>query len=419
MPGVVRNWGEDDSGCPILHVDMDAFFASVELISRPELRGRPVIVGCSQRAVVLAATYEARAFGVHSAMPMTRARRLCPQAVVLPPDHRRYREVSAGVMAVLGETTDLIEQVSIDEAFLDVSGAARRLGSPAAIGRWIRAEVFRRFAVRCSVGVADTMFVAKIASGAAKPDGLLVVPHARTVEFLHALPVSALWGVGERTREALARWGITTVAELAATDQAVVQRAVGGASGAHLHALAWGRDPRRVTPSHTEKSIGAETTFVEDTADLTVLEGHLLRLADRTAGQLRARGFTARTVAVKVRTSDFRTISRSRTLATATDSALEIHAAARDLLRDVDLGGLEVRLVGVRTESLARAAPRQPTLEDAVTGRDEARRRADAVVDEVRAQFGAAAIRPAGTIRGPAADPPGPPTTTTPLGGLS
>lgn len=419
MPGADRDWGEDDSGCPILHVDMDAFFASVELIRRPDLRGRPVIVGGSQRAVVLAATYEARAFGVHSAMPMARARRLCPQAVVLPPDHRRYREISAGVMGVLGETTDLVEQVSIDEAFLDVSGAARRLGPPAAIGRWIRSEVSRRFGITCSVGVADSMFVAKIASGAAKPDGLLVVPHARTVEFLHALPVSALWGVGERTREVLARWGITTVAQLAASDVVEVQRAVGAASGAHLHALAWGRDPRRVTPSHTEKSIGAETTFVEDTADRAVLERQLLALADRTAGQLRERGLAARTVAIKVRTSDFRTVSRSRTPASPVDSALEIHEIARDLLRGVDLGGFEVRLVGVRAEGLARAAPRQPTLEDAVSGRDEARRRADAVIDEVRAQFGAGSIRPAGTLRGRVGDPTRASTTTTPPGGLS
>lgn len=419
MPGAARDWGDDDSGCPILHVDMDAFFASVELIRRPELRGRPVIVGGSQRAVVLAATYEARAFGVHSAMPMARARRLCPQAVVLPPDHHRYREISAGVMGVLAEATDLVEPVSIDEAFLDVSGAARRLGPPAEIARWIRAEVARRFAITCSVGVADSMFVAKIASGAAKPDGMLVVPHARTVEFLHALPVSALWGVGERTREVLARWGITTVAQLAASDLAEVQRAVGAAAGAHLHDLAWGRDPRRVTPSHAEKSIGAETTFVEDTADRTFLERQLLALADRTAGQLRARDLAARTVAIKVRTSDFRTVTRSRTVASPIDSALEIHDVARDLFRGVDLGGLEVRLVGVRAEGLVRAAPRQPTLEDAVTGRDESRRRVDAVVDEVRAQFGAGAIRPAGTIGGRAGRAPGPSTTTTPPGGLS
>lgn len=395
----VGDWGEDDSGCHVLHVDMDAFFASVELIDRPELRGRPVIVGGAERGVVLAATYEARAFGVHSAMPMGQALRRCPQAVVLRPDHRRYREASLRAMAVLGEVTDRIEQVSVDEAFLDVSGAVRRLGRPAHIARWIRAEVTRRLGITCSVGVADCLFVAKIASGAAKPDGMLVVPHARTVEFLHSLPVSALWGVGERTREALARWGITTVAELAHSDPAVLRSAVGAGHGAHLAALAWGRDPRRVTPSHAEKSVGAETTFAHDTDDLVTLERRLLELADRTAGQLRRRGLSSRTVAIKVRTSDFRTLSRSRTLATPTDSALDLHAAARELLRAVDLGGLPVRLVGIRAEQLTADPVRQPTLGEAASGRDEARRRADAVVDEVRAQFGTAAIRPAETLR--------------------
>ena len=223
---VGRDWGEDDTGCPILHVDMDAFFASVELVRRPEVRGRPVIVGGAERGVGVAATYEARAFGVHSAMPMAQARRRCPQAVVLPPDIERYREVSRAVMALFDEVTDLVEQVSIDEAFLDVSGSLRRLGRPLDVARWIRSEVADRLQVTCSVGVADCKFVAKIASGAAKPDGLLLVPHAHTVDFLHTLPGESLWGVGERTREALARWGITTVAELAATALTDVQRAV-------------------------------------------------------------------------------------------------------------------------------------------------------------------------------------------------
>src|SRR5690606_26355262 len=204
-PGLRRDWGDDDEGCPILHVDMDAFFASVELARRPELRGRPVIVGGEGRSVVLAATYEARAFGVHSAMPMTQARRLCPAAVVVPPDHERYREASARVMAVLRDVTPLVEQVSVDEAFLDVSGARRRLGSPTAIAERIRARVHAEQGLTCSVGVAATKFVAKLASGMAKPDGMLLLPRAATVPFLHALPVSALWGVGERTQAALAR----------------------------------------------------------------------------------------------------------------------------------------------------------------------------------------------------------------------
>ncbi|WP_281287191.1 DNA polymerase IV [Actinotalea subterranea] len=394
------SWGEDDEGCSILHVDMDAFFASVELARRPQLQGRAVIVGGEARSVVLAATYEARAFGVHSAMPMSVARRLCPQAVVVPPDHAAYRAASAAVMTLLRDVTALVEQVSVDEAFLDVSGARRRSGSPTAIAEALRARVRQETGLPCSVGVASTKFVAKLASGFAKPDGLLVVPRAATVPFLHSLPVEALWGVGERTREALARWGILTVAQLAEADVAVVQRAVGAAAGAHLHDLAWGKDPRPVVPEHTEKSIGAETTFEVDTRDLAVIEAQLLALADRTAGQLRARGLVSRTVSIKVRTSDFRTMSRSRTLSAPTDVAREIHLAARALLAATELGGLAVRLIGVRAEGLSEVAARQLTLEEAVDDSLGARRRAEQAMDEVRHRFGTSAVRSASVLRG-------------------
>ena len=390
--GLRKDWGDDDAGCSILHVDMDAFYASVELVRRPDLRGRPVIVGGEGRSVVLAATYEARAFGVHAAMPMAHARRLCPRAVVLPPDHRRYAEVSHGVMTVLRDVTALVEQVSVDEAFLDVSGARRRLGSPTAIAALIRARVHAGFDVTCSVGVAATKFVAKLASGMAKPDGMLLVPKAATVDFLHSLPVSALWGVGERTQEALARWGITTVAELARTDVATLQRAVGSAGGAHLHDLAWGRDPRPVTPERQEKSVGAETTFEADLRDAAAIEAHVLAMADRCARHLRAKGLVGRTVSLKVRTADFTTLTRSRTLSAPTDVAAEIFAAARDLLGSVDRRGLAVRLVGVRMEGLAVASGRQLTLEEAADDGAPARRRAEVVADEVRRRFGAEAV---------------------------
>ena len=390
--GLRRDWGTDDEGCDVLHVDMDAFFASVELTRRPELRGRPVIVGGEERSVVLAATYEARAFGVHSAMPMSQARRLCPRAVVVPPDHAAYRAASEAVMAVLRDVTELVEQVSVDEAFLDVSGARRRLGPPVAVARLVRERVRAEVGLPCSVGVASTKFVAKLASGFAKPDGLLLVPRDATVPFLHALPVGSLWGVGERTREALERWGITTVAQLAQADVTTVQRAVGAAAGAHLHALAWGRDPRRVEPERQEKSVGAETTLATDTRDLTALDAHLLALADRCATQLRSRGLLTRTVTVKVRTSDFRTTTRSRTLPVATDVARELHLAARALLAATDLGGLAVRLVGVRAENLLEASARQLTLEEAVADDRGARRRAEAAMDEVRHRFGARAL---------------------------
>ena len=188
----------DDTGCPILHVDMDAFFVSVELLDRPELRGRPVVVGgAGGRGVVAAASYEARAYGVHSAMPMTRARRLCPQAVVLPPDHDKYARMSAAVMEIFRSVTPLVEPLALDEAFIDVSGARRRLGRPAEIARLIREQVAEQQGITCSVGVAPTKFVAKLASARCKPDGMLVVPAARVLEFLHPLPVTALWGVGE------------------------------------------------------------------------------------------------------------------------------------------------------------------------------------------------------------------------------
>ncbi|WP_182113638.1 MULTISPECIES: DNA polymerase IV [unclassified Actinotalea] len=390
--GVKRSWGTDEDGCSILHVDMDAFFASVELLRRPELRGRPVIVGGDTRSVVLAATYEARAYGVHSAMPMARARRLCPQAVVLPPDRAAYLRASTAVMAILRDVTDVVEQVSVDEAFLDVSGARRRLGPPTSIAALIRGHVREQLGLPCSVGIASTKFVAKLASGFAKPDGVLLVPRDATVELLRSLPVGALWGVGERTRDALARWGITTVAQLADADVAVVQRAVGRATGAHLHDLAWGRDPRPVVTERQEKSIGAETTFEQDTAAVDVLEGHLLRLADRCASQLRARGYVARTVSLKVRTEDFTTLTRSRTLGTPTDVGRDLYAAARDLLGGVDLGARRVRLLGVRAEGLGEATARQLTLEEAVDDASDARRRAEQAMDDVRQRFGAGAL---------------------------
>jgi DNA polymerase IV len=404
---VRRDWGDDEEGCSILHVDMDAFFASVELARRPELRGRPVVVGGADRGVVLAATYEARAFGVHSAMPMAVARRACPQAIVVPPDHGRYLAVSQSVIGMLGEVTALVEQVSVDEAFLDVSGARRRLGPPTTIGAGLRRRVLAEHGITCSVGVATTKFVAKLASTHAKPDGMLLVPAASTVAFLRTLPVGALWGVGERTEAALARWGIRTVAELADTDVAVLQAAVGKVSGAHLHDLAWGRDPRPVQPERSERSIGAETTFEHDLRDMDAVQGRVLELADRCAGRLRHQGLLARTVSVKVRTSDFRTVTRARTLGAPTDVAREIYLVARELVSAVDLHGLAVRLVGVRAEGLEprTGAVVQVTLDEAVGQHGEARRRAEEAVDAVRGRFG---------VRSIAMGPLGPRSTTTP-----
>ncbi|PFG42837.1 DNA polymerase-4 [Isoptericola jiangsuensis] len=389
-----RDWGSDEEGAGVLHVDMDAFFASVELARRPELRGLPVIVGGRERGVVLAATYEARAFGVRSAMPMSHALARCPQAVVVRPDHAAYRDVSRGVMEILGEVTAVVEQVSVDEAFLDVTGARRRLGLPSEIGAALRERVRAEHGITCSVGIGRNKLVAKLASTHAKPDGLLLVPRDATVDFLRSLPVGALWGVGEKTEQVLARWGVTTVAELADTDVDVLRAAVGPVTGAHLHDLAWGRDPRPVVAGRAERSVGAESTFEQDVRDLDEVARRLRALSDRVAGRMRRHGVVARTVALKVRTSDFRTLTRSRTLPVPTDVAQELYATARDLLGAVDLRGLPVRLVGVRGENLRERSTlaTQPSIFDVDDPRPTARRDAEVAVDAVRERFGHGAI---------------------------
>ncbi|HEY6422543.1 MAG TPA: DNA polymerase IV [Pseudonocardiaceae bacterium] len=388
----------DDSGCPVLHVDMDAFFASVEVRERPELAGLPVVVAggsnpAGERGVVLSATYEARAFGVRSAMPVARARRLCPLAEFVPPHFPRYAEVSRGVMALFREITPLVEPLSLDEAFLDVGGSVRRLGmSPAGIGEWIRGQVYDAHRVTCSVGVAPSKFLAKLASGLSKPDGLLVVPAGGVLEFLHPLPVSALWGVGQRTAESLHRLGCATVADVATVPLPALRRAVGVASAQHLHELANGKDERRVIPDVPEKSVGAEETFSHDLADRALLRRELLRLVERATAGLRGRGLSGRTVALKVRYPDFTTVTRSRTLAGPTDSAQEVFGVVAGLLDAHLPPGATVRLLGVRVEQLVRgAAAGQLTLDGGHANWPDAERAADAA----RSRFGSAAVRPA------------------------
>lgn len=397
-------FGADDAGCTVLHVDMDAFYASVSLRDRPDLHGQPVVVGGGGgRSVVLSATYEARALGIHSAMPMSRARRVAPQAVILEPDHRLYAEVSRGVMAVFASITPMVEPLSLDEAFLDVSGALRRLGSPTAIGELIRARVHDEQRVTCSVGIATTKFVAKLASTQSKPDGLLVVPADKVIDFLHPLPVGALWGVGERTEEQLTRLGLHTVADLAHTPVATLKRALGPAAGGHLHDLAWGRDPRRVTPHEPEKSVGNEETFAVDIDDPEVIHARLLRLADQVAARLRAAGYVGRTVSIKVRFADFSTITRSRTLRQPTDVGKEIYDTALALYDALGLQRVRIRLVGVRMEGLVEAsvAPEQLALDAPEHGR----RDAEVAVDALRARYGAGAVRPARLVNRRGTDP--------------
>ena len=377
----------------IMHVDMDAFFVSVELRTRPELRGKPVIVGFpGERSVVLSGSYEARAFGVKSAMPMAVAMRMCPQAVVIEPRHKLYYEVSGQLMAIFESITGLVEPLSVDEAFLDVTGALRRLGPPRGIGELIRRRVAAELGITASVGIAETKFVAKIASTRCKPDGLLLIGPDETVPYLHSLPVGALWGVGAKTGEVLAKMGIRTVADVAATPVSSLKKVL-GATGEHVHQLAWGIDPRRVTPVRVEKSIGAEETFATDTDDEALLRRELLRLSHRTAARLRSSGMVARTVALKLRFADFSTVSRSRTVQTPVDSAQLIYAVALQLLESLGSRSMAVRLVGVRAEQLEEAA--RTSLQLSIDRRDENWRAAEQALDEVTRRFGSKSVLPA------------------------
>jgi len=390
----------DDEGCSILHVDMDAFYASASLLSRPELKRTPVIIaGGGNRGVVLSATYEARAFGVAAAMPLARARRLCPQATVVAPDYARYERISTSVMAVFASVTPIVEPLSLDEAFLDVSGALRRLGTPSQIAQQIRDTIADEQGITCSAGVASTKFIAKLASGLAKPDGLLVVPQAEVVSFLHQLPVGALWGVGERTEEALRRLGLHTVADIAHTPLDTLRRALGDNAGPALHALAWGQDTRSVVPTRRERSIGADETFSFDVDDPAYIHRQLLKLSDRTAARVRAAGLVGRTISIKVRFSDFTTITRSKTLRDPTDVSRDIYASARALFDGLGLQRARLRLVGVRMEGLmdSENAPIQGLLDEPAHGwRD-----ADRAVDRASARFGAGAVRPASLVEDP------------------
>lgn len=377
----------------IMHVDMDAFFVSVELRSRPELRGKPVIVGYpADRSVVLSASYEARKFGVKSAMPMAVAARMCPSAVVIEPRHKLYYEVSAQLMAIFGSITDLVEPLSVDEAFLDVGGAIRRLGSPREIGGIIRRRVHEELGITASVGIAASKFVAKIASTRCKPDGLLLIGPDETVAYLHSLPVNALWGVGAKTAEVLARMGIRTVADVAATPPSALKRLL-GASGEHVYRLSWGIDPRPVTPVRLEKSIGAEETFAVDTSDDVLLHRELLRLSHRTAERLRSTGVVARTISLKLRYTDFSTITRSRTVHAPVDSAQLIYAVAVQLLESLGPRAMTVRLVGVRAEQLEDAA--QTSLQLSFDRRDDNWRAAEQALDRVAEKFGSKSVLPA------------------------
>ncbi|WP_173924246.1 DNA polymerase IV [Agromyces sp. Marseille-P2726] len=385
----------DDSATPILHVDMDAFFVSVELLKRPDLRGKPVLVGgTAGRGVVAAASYEARRFGVNSAMPMSLAMQRCPNAIVLRGDYASYAKYSRQVMEIFGSITPLVEPLSIDEAFLDVSGARRLHGSPAEIAWMIRERVRSETGLTCSIGVAATKYVAKVASSVAKPDGMLVVPAAQTTAFLHPLPVSALWGVGRVTEQSLTRIGLRTVGDVATMPYDALERAIGPALAGRLIRLANGIDARSVHTTRAEKSIGHENTFGHDLTDPAEIRRELLRLSDRVAVRLRKAGLVGRTVTLKLRYGDFRTITRSRTLSEPTDVARRIYDEASDALAELIGDGERVRLIGVRAEQL------RPSDDGALLwDPDEDWRDAERTIDEVTAKFGRGAVRPATLLR--------------------
>jgi DNA polymerase-4 len=353
----------DATGRTILHVDLDAFFAAVEQRDRPELIGQPVIVGGEPggRGVVSAASYEAREFGVHSAMSLAEAYRRCPHGVFLPVDGRRYQLASRDVMTILRRFTPLVEPISIDEAFLDVTGSRALLGDGEAIARQIKAAVRAEVGLTASVGVASTKLVAKIASDLRKPDGLVVVEPGSETAFLAPLPISRLWGVGHKTAVQLADYGVRTIGDLAALPVDTVVRRFG-------------------------KSIGHETTFDVDSSDPEVIERTLLALADAVAGRLRSADVRAGTIAVKIRDSSFRTITRQRTLAEPTDMTEPIFRIALDLARP-EVRGLRVRLLGVTASNLGEREQLSLFVED-----DPRRRAAIEAADRVRRRYGSRAV---------------------------
>ena len=397
----------------ILHVDMDAFYVSVELRERPDLRGQPVVVGYDgPRGVVAAASYEARAHGVRSAMASIHAKRMCPQLVFLPGNHQLYGEVSAQVHAVFHSVTPLVEPIALDEAFLDVTGSQRLLGSPTQIANLIRNEIITQVGLTCSVGIATSKFMAKLASEAAKPKasvrgpifgpGVYQVPAGSELAFLHPLPVKVLWGVGPATLARLERIGINTVRDLATAPLNAVVASVGKASGAHLHALANGHDDRPVVPERQVKSIGYEETFGHDLYTRDEIRAELVRLSDSVASRLRYNEVAAKTIQLKLKFSDFRLITRSFTVPIAIATGPEILRVVTRLLDDVD-PALGVRLVGVSGSGFGVASNEQLTLDmfNVLTVDERVQtaavdwHAASSAIDQVRAKFGSASIGPA------------------------
>lgn len=374
---------------PILHADLDAFYASVETIRNPELQGRPVIVGgTSNRGVVTSASYEARQFGVSSAMPTTRARRLCPEGIFISPDFEAYTEYSRRVRQVFDRFSPVVEPLSLDEAFLDLSGAKRLWETPADVAAELRRQVKRDTGLTVSVGIAASKFVAKIASSKAKPDGLLLVDPEEVERFLGPLAVGDLWGVGARTTEVLRRLGLRTIGQVAKISPETLESAL-GSLGRHIGRLAWGRDDRPVVPDPERQSVSSERTFEKDLVETEAMLKELLRLSDRVASRLRSQGISGQTITLKVRLANFTTLTRSKTLPHEVDGAIGIFQVVAALmarqLRASEVGRAgRVRLLGV---SLSRLKP-WPASHQLTFEAHPRWREADRALDRVRDRFG-------------------------------
>jgi DNA polymerase-4 len=379
---------------PILHVDLDAFYASVEVLKDPSLAGKPVAVGSpTARGVVMSASYEARARGLHSAMPSVRARRVCPEAVFVPPDFDAYRAYSNRFREVLLSITPFVEPLSLDEAFLDVGGATLLFGTPLDMASRIRASIRSELSLVASVGVASNKFLAKLASTRAKPDGVLHVRAGEAAQFLHPLPVDALWGIGEKTAATLARLGVRTVGELARTPPMILERAIGEASAHGLIDLAWGRDERTVVPFEAPKSASHEETYPRDLDDPDEILREILSLSHRVASRLRADGYRARTITLKLRLPSFSTLTRSRTLPGATDVGSDIFHVARELFLRLPEGRRRFRLIGVGTSRLEPAGAEQVALV-----REGRWGEAEHAIDRVERRFGQGSAFPAALL---------------------
>lgn len=378
----------------ILHVDMDAFFASVAERDNPELKGKAVVIGMGARGVVSAANYEARKFGIHSAMPVGRARRLAPHAIFLPVDMARYQEVSGHVMEIFQSFTPWVEPISLDEAFLDVTGSQKLLGSGREIAVAIRKKVEEQEGITCSVGIAPSKFIAKLASANCKPNGMLEITADRILTFLHPLPIQAMWGVGPKTAEVLERLGLRTIEDIAKLPRATLIRALGEANGASLYELAWGRDYRDVTPDEPDRSISAAETFAQDLDNPEEILTEFLRLTERATARLRDRDSFAKTISIKVRFADFSTINRSKTLPLPIDSTHDVYEVVKGLYQALRIERARLRLVGVALENLSQAAPHQMMLGE----REVGWRQAEGAIDQARARFGKGSVRPARLI---------------------